>query len=81
MKSLPTWAVWSIVVPLVLLSPVIAFLLALAAEIAVWAVVDAGAPAGTALAASAALLIFLRKVRLRARRAISRGLVIWSENH
>jgi hypothetical protein len=26
MSSLPTWAVWSIVVPLVLLSPVIAFL-------------------------------------------------------
>jgi hypothetical protein len=35
MKSLPTWAVWSIVVPLVLLSPVIAFQIALAAEIAV----------------------------------------------
>lgn len=28
MGSLPTWAVWSIVVPLVLLSPVIALLLA-----------------------------------------------------
>jgi hypothetical protein len=32
MNSLPTWAVWGFVVPLVLLSPVTAFLLALAAE-------------------------------------------------
>jgi hypothetical protein len=37
MSSLPPWAIWQIVVPLVLLSPVIAFLLALTAEIAVWA--------------------------------------------
>ncbi len=37
MNSLPTWAVWSIVVPLVLLSPIIAFFLALAAEIVVGA--------------------------------------------
>jgi hypothetical protein len=37
MDGLPTWAVWSIVVPLVLLSPVIALLLALAAEVMVLA--------------------------------------------
>jgi hypothetical protein len=67
MSSLPTWAVWSIVVPLVLLSPVIAFLLALAAEMLVWAVVDAGAPTGAAVAAVAGLLILWRKARLGAR--------------
>jgi hypothetical protein len=36
MGSLSTWAVWSIVVPCVLLSPVIAFLLAIGAEVLVW---------------------------------------------
>jgi hypothetical protein len=36
--------VWSIVLPLVLLSPVIAFSLALAVEILVCALVDEGAP-------------------------------------
>jgi hypothetical protein len=35
MSSIPTWAVWAIVVPLVLLSPVLAFLLAIAAEIVI----------------------------------------------
>jgi hypothetical protein len=32
MDSLPTWAVWSIVVPLLLLSPVIMLLLAVTIE-------------------------------------------------
>jgi hypothetical protein len=67
MSSLPTWAVWSIVVPLVLLSPVIAFLLALAAEILVFAIVDAGAPAVMLVGAGlGGLLVFLR-LRLRSR--------------
>jgi hypothetical protein len=35
MSSLPTWAAWSIVVPLVLLSPVLGFVLAITLEIAV----------------------------------------------
>jgi hypothetical protein len=59
MSGLPNGAVWSIVVQMVLLSPVIARLLALAAEIAVWAVVYAGAPTGVALAAVAGLLILM----------------------
>jgi hypothetical protein len=45
MSSPPTWVVWSIVVPLMLLSPVIALLLALAAEILIVCLADAGASA------------------------------------
>jgi hypothetical protein len=71
MNSLPTWAVWGVVVPLVLLSPVIMFLLAVTIESLIWALVDAGAPAGAALAAVASLLILWRRVRVRARRAAS----------
>jgi hypothetical protein len=58
-----------IVAPLVLLSPVIALLLAIVGDGLICAMVDAGAPAGAALAAVAGLLILWRKVRLRARRA------------
>ena len=71
MNSLPTWAVWGVVVPLVLLSPVIMFLLAVTIESLIWALVDVGAPAGAALAAVAGLLILWRRVRVRARRAAS----------
>ena len=71
MNSLPTWAVWGVVVPLVLLSPVIMFLLAVTIESLIWALVDAGAPAGAALAAVASLLILWRRVRIRAQRAAS----------
>lgn len=35
MDSLPTWAVWGVVVPCVVLSPAIALLLAIAIEIVV----------------------------------------------
>lgn len=63
MKSLPTWAVWSIVVPLVLLSPVIAFLLAITAEILVFALVDAGAPALVILSAGVSGLVLFRRIR------------------
>jgi hypothetical protein len=69
MDNLPTWAVWGVVVPLVLLSPVIMFLLAVTIESLIWALVDAGAPAGAALATVAGALIVWRKARLRARRA------------
>ncbi len=49
MDNLPTWAVWGVVVPCVVLSPVIAFLLANAIEIIIGCLVDAGAPALFAL--------------------------------
>jgi hypothetical protein len=66
MDSLPTWAVWGVVVPCVVLSPVIAFLLAMAAEIAICAVVDAGAPALLALIITGAGGLFLfHKLRLQ----------------
>ena len=68
MDSLPTWAVWSIVAPLVLLSPVIALLLAIVSDAVICEMVDAGAPAGAALAVVAGVLILWRKVRLRTSR-------------
>jgi hypothetical protein len=49
MSSIPTWAIWSIIVPCVLLSPALAFLLATAVEIQIGCLVDAGAPALLAL--------------------------------
>ncbi len=71
MSSIPTWAVWVIVVPLVLLSPVVAFLLAIAAEILIWTVVDIGAPAIVVLGIGAGGLFLFRRLRVRARRAAS----------
>jgi hypothetical protein len=41
MISLPTWAIWSIAVA-AMLSPVLAFLMAIAVEIVIGALVDAG---------------------------------------
>jgi hypothetical protein len=63
MSGLPIWAAWSIVVPLILLSPIIAFLLALAAEIVVCAFVDAGVPIWAMLSAVTAALILWRLAR------------------
>lgn len=63
MSSLPTWAVWSIVVPLVLLSPLIAFILAVAIESLIWALVDAGAPALVLVGAGVSGLILFRRLR------------------
>jgi hypothetical protein len=80
MKSLPTWAVWSIVAPLALLSPVIAVLLAIASDAVICEIVDAGAPADAALAAVAGLLILWRKVWLPARRVASGKRATWSES-
>jgi hypothetical protein len=71
MSSLPTWAVWSIVVPLVLLSPVIAFLLAIMAEILVFALVDAGAPALVLLGAGVSGLVLFRRIWPASQRAAS----------
>jgi hypothetical protein len=58
---------WSIILLLVLLSPVIAFLLALAADIAVCALVDAGAGAVIVLGAGAAAAFLLRRLGLSRR--------------
>jgi hypothetical protein len=66
MNSLPTWAVWSIVLPLVLLSPVLALLLALSVEAMVVAMYDAPVPVGVVLGAGAVGLFLLRKRRARA---------------
>ena len=71
MSNLPTWAVWSIVVPLVLLSPVIAFLLAMAAEILVFALVDAGAPGLVLLGGGVGSLVLFRRIRPASQRAAS----------
>jgi hypothetical protein len=71
MDSLPTWAVWSIVVPLLLLSPVIMFLLAVTIESLIWASVDAGAPALLLIGAGSGSLLLLRRI-WRGSRAASR---------
>jgi hypothetical protein len=54
MNSLPTWA-WWIVAAGVLLSPVFAFLLALAAEILIGVLKEAGLPALLSLMAAGAV--------------------------
>jgi hypothetical protein len=72
MSSLPTWVAWSIVVPLVLLSPVIMFLLVMSAEMLICAVVDEGAPAAVVLSAAGGGLFLCRRVSIRwGRRALS----------
>jgi ABC-type transport system involved in cytochrome c biogenesis permease component len=61
--SLPAWAIWAIVVPLVLVSPVIAFFLAIATEIVVGSVLDAGASGLALLGAGVAGLTLVRRLR------------------
>jgi hypothetical protein len=73
MDSLPTWAVWSIVMALVLLSPVIAFLLALAVEILICALVDEGAPVALVFGAAGGGLFLFRRLRIRSRRCAISG--------
>jgi hypothetical protein len=80
MKSLPTWAVWSIVAPLMLLSPVIALMLAIVGEALICAIIDLGPPTGAVLAALAGMLILWRKARLRARRPAPRRLATSGES-
>lgn len=70
MNSLPSWAVWGVVVQLVLLSPVIMFLLAVTIESLIWASVDVGPPALVLIGAGAAGLLLLRRLR-GSRRAAS----------
>ena len=72
MSNLLSWALWSIVVPLALLSPVIAFLLALAVEALICAMLDAGVR-GLALGAAAGALFFFWRLSIKSRRRAVSG--------
>ena len=64
MSTLPSWAQCSIIAALVLLSPAIAFLMALAVAIAVGLLKEAGAPAALVIAAGSAIgYLLLRRLR------------------
>jgi UPF0716 family protein affecting phage T7 exclusion len=66
-SSLPTWATWSIAVAAVL-SPVLAFLMAVAVEILVGVLKDAGFFALLALVAASVIgWLLFRKLRVRPR--------------
>ena len=66
MRNLPTWAPLSIITVAVLLSPVLAFLTAIAVEILIGLLVEAGAPVLSALVATGAIAWPLfRKLRRR----------------
>ena len=67
MSSLPTWAIWSIAAA-ALLSPVLAFLIAIAVEILIGSLKDAGVPLVLTLAVAGApgwVLLRMRSPRLR----------------
>ena len=71
-SSLPTWAMWSIAVA-ALLSPVLAFLIAIAVEILIGSVTDAGVPLLLTLAVAGALswiLLRMRSPRLRGKASV-----------
>ena len=68
MNSLPTWAMWSIIAAAVL-SPVLAFLMAIAVEIFTGVLKDAGILEFLAVGAISWLL--LRKLRVRPRGSAS----------
>jgi hypothetical protein len=70
-SSFPAWAIWSLAVAAVL-SPVLAFLLAIAVEILIDALLEADAPILTALIGAGVIgrLVF-RKFQLRAYRGAS----------
>jgi hypothetical protein len=55
MKNLPTWAALSIITVAVLLSPVLAFLTAIAVAILIGLLAEAGAPVLPALVATGAI--------------------------
>jgi hypothetical protein len=67
-RSLPTWATWSIAAAAVL-SPVLAFLMAIAVEILIGVLKDAGILEFLAVGAISWLL--LRKLRVRLRGSAS----------
>jgi hypothetical protein len=63
--SLPAWAQLSIIAAAVLLSPVLAFLIAIAVEIVIGLLVEAGAPVLPALIAVGAIGWLLLRERRR----------------
>ena len=64
-RSVPIWAMWSVAVA-VLLSPVLAFLMAIAVEILIGSLMDAGLPVLLPLAIAGAFAwLLLRKRSLR----------------
>ena len=66
MRNLPTWAPLSIITVAVLLSPVLAFLMAIAVEILIGLLVEAGGPVLPAILATGAVgWLLLRKLRRR----------------
>ena len=69
MTSLPIWAIW-LIAAAVLLSPVLAFLMAIAVEIVIGALVDAGVlPVFAVLTAGAIGWLSLRKLWVRRHRS------------
>jgi hypothetical protein len=67
MNSLPTWAIWSIIAA-ALLSPVLAFLMAIAVEIFIGVLKDAGMLEFLALVAASVIgWLLLRRLRVRPR--------------
>ena len=70
MDSLPTWTIWSIAAAAVLLSPVLAFLMAIAVEVLIGALKDAGVfPLLAIIVAGAIGWSMLRKLWVRPRGA------------
>jgi hypothetical protein len=66
-NSLPTWAIWSIAAA-ALLSPVLAFLMAIAAEILIGSLMEVGVPALLAFVVAGALgCSLVRKMRVQPR--------------
>jgi hypothetical protein len=66
MSNLPTWAQLSIIATSVLLSPVLAFLMAMAVEILIGVLVDAGWLTSIALVAAGVIICpVLYKLRMR----------------
>jgi hypothetical protein len=64
MSNLPTWAMWSIAVAVVLLSPVFAFLIAIGVAILVGVLYDAGMLPGLAVGVVGAIgWSMIRKMR------------------
>jgi positive regulator of sigma E activity len=70
MSTLPSWAQCSIIAALVLLSPALAFLMALAVAMVIGLLKDAGAPVAVAIAAGSTIgYLLVRRLRAAPRGA------------
>jgi hypothetical protein len=67
MSSVRDWAAGSVIVALILLSPIVAFLVVIAAEMLIDLVIEVGAAAVCVVAAGAIGLVLLRKYGWRPR--------------